>query len=34
MCANAGRYCQRRQIGGTWRENHYPGLAVAIPVLW
>lgn len=21
-------------FGGTWRDNHYPGLAVDIPVLW
>lgn len=22
------------EFGGTWRDNHYPGLAVDIPVLW
>lgn len=21
-------------FGGTWRDNHYPGLAVDIPTLW
>src|SRR6188768_1818265 len=21
-------------FGGTWRDNHYPGLAVDIPILW
>jgi cation diffusion facilitator CzcD-associated flavoprotein CzcO len=21
-------------FGGTWRDNHYPGLAVDIPALW
>ncbi|MBV8965057.1 MAG: NAD(P)-binding protein, partial [Mycobacteriaceae bacterium] len=21
-------------FGGTWRDNHYPGLAVDIPVVW
>ena len=21
-------------VGGTWRDNHYPGLAVDIPSLW
>ena len=21
-------------VGGTWRDNHYPGLAVEIPSLW
>ena len=21
-------------FGGTWRDNHYPGLAVDIPSLW
>lgn len=21
-------------VGGTWRDNHYPGLAVDIPILW
>ena len=22
------------EVGGTWRDNHYPGLAVDIPSLW